>query len=260
MAETWILYKTTNLVNSKIYVGVHKLADTTRSKKYLGSGDQIRAAIKKYGRENFTRETLAQFSCFEDVYSAEANLVNQEFINRDDTYNICLGGRGGGTSTPEIREKISNSAKGRKFSKETRAKIAESNKGRTTSDETRAKISAAHKGNTHYLGHKHSEETKAKIGAASKGNKVNLGRVLSEEHKEKISAASPNSKPTIIYGKYYTSLSEAAKFEKISVDAVQYRIKSCKPEWDEWRLATEEEIASFSLMVNLEQQNLNYIC
>jgi len=47
----YTVYKTINLVNGKIYVGLHvtdKLDDD-----YLGSGKLIQAAIKKYGRENF---------------------------------------------------------------------------------------------------------------------------------------------------------------------------------------------------------------
>lgn len=58
MSDTWILYKTTNLINSKIYVGVHRLQNTSNSRRYLGSGDALKPAIKKYGRENFTRTTL----------------------------------------------------------------------------------------------------------------------------------------------------------------------------------------------------------
>lgn len=71
MADIWILYQITNTLNCKIYVGVHKLADNYRSRNYLGSGLAIKKAIKKYGRKNFTRSTLAEFSCGEDAYKAE---------------------------------------------------------------------------------------------------------------------------------------------------------------------------------------------
>lgn len=44
-----IIYKTTNLVNGKIYVG-----QTTRDdENYLGSGSVLLQAVKKYGRKKF---------------------------------------------------------------------------------------------------------------------------------------------------------------------------------------------------------------
>jgi hypothetical protein len=84
------------------------------------------------------------------------------------------------------------------------------------------------------------------------GNTRNLGKVFSEEHKAKMRAASPRSKPVIVNGKYHSSVCQAAKFEKIADTTVHKRIKNCKAKWDEWRLATEEEIASFSARAIVE--------
>ena len=50
------IYKTTNLLNNKIYIGQKK--STTFKENYLGSGINIRKAIKKYGRNNFSVELL----------------------------------------------------------------------------------------------------------------------------------------------------------------------------------------------------------
>lgn len=50
-----IIYKTTNLVNGKIYVGQHY---TSADDGYLGSGNILIQSIKKYGKENFIREIL----------------------------------------------------------------------------------------------------------------------------------------------------------------------------------------------------------
>ena len=49
-----IIYKTTNLVNGKIYIG----KDKNNNPSYLGSGKILKLAIKKYGKENFTKETI----------------------------------------------------------------------------------------------------------------------------------------------------------------------------------------------------------
>lgn len=50
-----IVFKSTCLIDGLIYIG-----QTTKDpkKRYFGSGKLIRQAIKKYGKENFTRETL----------------------------------------------------------------------------------------------------------------------------------------------------------------------------------------------------------
>lgn len=101
----WIVYKTTCLVNNKIYVGVHKTKDASIDDGYIGNGISPRHktnilhpkfpfhyAVQKYGIENFIRETLAEFDNEKDAYLMEASIVTAEFINRDDTYNFTLGG------------------------------------------------------------------------------------------------------------------------------------------------------------------------
>lgn len=48
------IYKTTDLINGKIYVG----QDSKYKETYLGSGSLIYRSIRKYGRENFKKEIL----------------------------------------------------------------------------------------------------------------------------------------------------------------------------------------------------------
>ena len=51
-------------------------------------------ALIKHGIANFQRETLYVFNNEEEAYNKESEIVTEEFIKRDDTYNVSLGGKG----------------------------------------------------------------------------------------------------------------------------------------------------------------------
>ncbi|AVZ44979.1 hypothetical protein [Escherichia phage EP75] len=106
----YLVYQITNLINNKIYVGVHK---GTPDDGYMGSGRVITRAILKYGVENFRKDILKVCKTSEEMYEEEFRIVNQEFIDRDDTYNLTCGGRGSFThinSDPLIRANASEKA------------------------------------------------------------------------------------------------------------------------------------------------------
>ena len=101
----YIVYLTTNLVNNKIYIGVHQTDNPNVFDGYLGCGVFINApktynkklttfhcAVAKYGPENFKRTTLKVFNKLEDALDLERWLVCPEFLKRTDTYNTILGG------------------------------------------------------------------------------------------------------------------------------------------------------------------------
>jgi hypothetical protein len=89
----YTIYRITNKINGKIYVGKHQTKDL--NDVYMGSGKNLRNAIKKYGIENFEKEILFQFDNEDDMNAKEAELVTEEFCLRKDTYNLCPGGKGG---------------------------------------------------------------------------------------------------------------------------------------------------------------------
>lgn len=166
----YYIYKTTNLVNGKTYIGQHESTDIMND-KYFGSGKLLKKAIKKYKKENFKNEII------EVVESRfQANVMEKIWITKEKSlgkaeYNIADGGQGGGhPQTIETKRKISESNKGKPKSEEAKRKMSEAAKGKTKSEEHKKKISEAAKGeNNPMYGKYHSKETKKKIGEFAKG-------------------------------------------------------------------------------------------
>ena len=90
----YIVYKTTCLINNKIYIGVHKTEDPKIFDGYLGRGhfiggthylrfpeSPLHYAIIKYGELNFNREILHTFETEELAYEKESQIVDEKFIN-----------------------------------------------------------------------------------------------------------------------------------------------------------------------------------
>ena len=89
----YTIYKVTNKVNGKIYIGSHKTKNLDDN--YMGSGKYLIHAQKKYGLENFTREILYIFDNPDLMYAKEAEIVNEDFLSENNTYNLKIGGFGG---------------------------------------------------------------------------------------------------------------------------------------------------------------------
>lgn len=89
----YTIYKTTNLLNDKIYIGKHQTENLNDD--YLGSGVLFQSAKMKYGNENFKKEILFVFDNEEEMNAKEAEIVTKEFVLEDTNYNLCPGGHGG---------------------------------------------------------------------------------------------------------------------------------------------------------------------
>ena len=138
----YTIYKTTNKINGKFYIGKHQTTDPNDS--YYGSGIKLQLAIEKYGKDNFTKEVLFIFDNERDMTQKEKEIITEEFVSRKDTYNVGIGGEGGPhfkgkTHSLKSRSKMGN-RRTQPLSIEAREKISQANRRRKFSDETKKKI------------------------------------------------------------------------------------------------------------------------
>lgn len=134
------IYKITNLINNKIYIG----KDTTSDPNYFGSGLLINRAFEKYGKQNFIKEIIDETDDYEELSEKEIYWIEKyNSTDRKLGYNISKGGDGGDVfrNHPDldlIRQKISkNSPKkgktyeeafGEEKAKEYKLNLSKSNK------------------------------------------------------------------------------------------------------------------------------------
>ena len=85
----YYIYKITNIINQKYYIGAHKTSNIKDN--YFGSGVGLKRAIKKYGKENFIKEIICFCEDENDMYSREKEIVT---LN-ENSYNMTNGGKGG---------------------------------------------------------------------------------------------------------------------------------------------------------------------
>lgn len=108
MINKYILYCTINKINNKIYIGVHKTQNPEEFDGYIGCGVYIHKpdtyahpktkfqhAVKQYGPASFRRFILQVFKNEDEAYMMESKIVNHVFLQRNDVYNMVLGGQGG---------------------------------------------------------------------------------------------------------------------------------------------------------------------
>jgi group I intron endonuclease len=193
------IYKTTNLINSKIYIGKSK---NEFDPNYFGSGSLLRKAIKKYGILNFDVEIIEECDNTKDLDRLEIFWISK-FNSQDRKigYNITDGGTGGDTYTnnPNYPDIIENLKK-RRHTEETKKKISENNwqsknngpmLGLKHSDETKKKMSASHMGKHHM-----TEEGRKKLSDSQKGELGYwYGKKMTEETKENMRKSSSKGKP-----------------------------------------------------------------
>jgi len=232
-----IIYKTTNIVNGKFYIG----QDSKNNPDYLGSGLLLKKAIEKYGRDNFVKEVLEECETKEQLNEREIHWIA---VTEAKTlgYNIADGGHGGNTYTEETRQRISKLFTGRTVSNEVIEKLKgpRKNKPRISEEERKRRSDLLkeqrnnpefiqkqrdgydtcefeysseflnNQGKPHFTGHNHSEETKRKMSESHKNNPVSYwaGKKMPKEMVDKANESRRNRTPEQkleTYVKTYTS-------------------------------------------------------
>ena len=142
----YYLYEIKNDINGKIYVGVHKTK--VMDDGYMGSGKAIKAAILKYGFNNFTKTVLETFNSSDSMYAREKEVVNEEFIkNRNSVYNLKEGGVGGFDKTNPVTVAPFT---GFKHSVGSKLQIGLSNVGKVRTEENKQLLKDSHWSKTDY--------------------------------------------------------------------------------------------------------------
>lgn len=243
MKHYGLIYKCTNRVNGKVYIGQTVNTLEYRRKKHLENARVMRydfyfyRALNKYGYKNFTWEVIDYAESRDELNMREVKYIKELRTTESKFgYNISSGGSNGNNflgksekEKEEIRKKISDKRKsyyksnkhwnsGLHWNEEVKNKISKGNlKREKDSFETRLKKSLSHKGRLL------SQETKTKISLSNrgrtrttecrsrmsirmKGNNNCIGRVLSDETKNKIRLSHKGKGIGInngMYGKVY---------------------------------------------------------
>jgi hypothetical protein len=169
------LYKTTCNVTGRYYVGMHSTNNLEDG--YMGSGRRLRASIRKYGIENFSKEILGFFETRELLVEAEIKTITPEMITDKNCMNLMGGGSGGFIS--DEQQKHRSICAGKAFADKLKNDIGFSEYHSTRSSEL---LKATHKeGKIKYNtfeGKCHSDESKKLMSEKKKG--TGLGETNSQ--------------------------------------------------------------------------------
>ncbi len=193
-----IIYKITNLINSKIYIGQTIQTLNKRMNRHFSDADRgkkttpLYLAIKKYGKINFKVDIIDNATSIDELNEKEIYWIKHyNSIDREIGYNMTHGGDRA-LLLPEVRKRIADKKRGQKHSDETKKKMSKAHKGknyRKWTEEQKIEYSIKFKklykegkikgppnnpnyGSDHHMyGKTHTDEAKAKISKSRKGKR-----------------------------------------------------------------------------------------
>ena len=247
MKKPFYIYRITNLINQKTYIGkrLSKTIDPSED-DYFGSGILLKKAYQKYGFENFKKEVLIS-----NIYSRDQiNLLEKEYIEKERNlghgeYNIALGGDGGrvfwglsSEDTPEKRKQQGIDYLNRLAS--------------MTEEEKEAYWKEVYK---------KTKQTKIKNGTWGKATKGTLGYKFTEEQKQRVSEGHKGEKNSS-YGKHWwTNGTESIQSEVCPEGFWAGRFGSLSPEQkrEKSQQKKQQRKAKQRLYQCVETQEIGYL-
>lgn len=211
-----IIYKITNQINNKVYIGQTLLTPEQRFQKHIQKAKRktnryLYDAMNLYGYNNFNIEIIDNCIDRNEMNTKEMFWISfYNSNNKNYGYNMTPGG-GGGRMTPEIYEKIAAKHRGVPLSEEHKKKISNANKGRIISEEHKLVISKAqtgkilseehkqklheiHKGCPFFAGKHHTDATKQILSLKATGVKKHSKEEKEKRKKRWLSVQNPNYK------------------------------------------------------------------
>lgn len=207
--KKFYIYKTTNIITHKFYIGMHRTDNMNDG--YLGSGVILKRSLKKYGKENHIKEILSYHESFIDLCKAEQLIINEEMLKKPLSMNIRLGGRGGWTKDDNKKSQLAQQ-------KLRCDPVWVENKRNKLSILTK-KLFDCGKRKRYYFydwnGKKHTEETKKKLssvksGKCTYGDNYNAKKVIDAN------------------GKIFTSIKECSEYYNVHPETISNWIKKGK--------------------------------
>lgn len=241
--KVYTVYKITNQVNSKIYIGYTKFTAEERWKEHVGNRNvknyHLSCAIRKYGADSFDVETLWQSRSSEAAKETEKLLIAEYKSHlRDVGYNLTMGGEGQ-SSTPEVKKKIAASLIGKKRSRETRELQSSLKKGLVYQEENlRLMLELKEKG----LSYPEISRHFSSIGIKAKSGKDIAVSVFHGAFKKLL------AREVIVEG---YSIERLKHIEEISLKAAEKKVE------ENWK--NKERISSTRVSKIYEKNNLNKI-
>lgn len=199
------IYKITNIINGKIYVGqAYDIEERWKVHRrvYKTENQIIYRAMRKYGLENFSFNIIEECP-IEELDEKEIFYIDKynTYIHAENSngYNMTLGGQ---------------STNGHKHSKESKDKMRKAHLGKTLSEETKLKMSEYRKGeNNGFYGKTHTEESKKKMSESHKGKTLPVlenGKKFSDEHIKNLNKS--KNKKVECEGLPFESIKDCANF------------------------------------------------